>query len=243
MKRILFNIYFWPCFFLVTVVGVTFTWITVRFMMLFRYHDVDRFVRTAIMAYGFVIVRLIAFMVPIRLHDRSGGFNAPVIFVSNHCSSIEPYLFALLKAQLAFITTWPFKIPVYSIFMRWAGYINAEHGWDRVLEAGRKLLERGCSLVVWPEGHRSRNGLLGRFRNGAFYLACELNCTVVPVCMKGTAQVMPPGHRLLNPSPVDMVLLPAEKPDVKKDKIRCIYELKHRVRNAIQAELARDGTV
>ncbi len=242
MKRILFNIYFWPCFFALTVIGVTLTWTAARIMMLCRYQNVDRFVRAAIMVYGLVIVRVIAFVVPIRLNDRSGGFQTPVIFVSNHCSSIEPYLFALLKVQLAFITTWPFRIPVYSIFMRWAGYINADHGWDRVLEAGRKLLERGCSLVVWPEGHRSRDGRLQRFKNGAFYLACELDCVVVPVCMKGTAQAMPPGSRLLNPSPVEMVLLPAMKPDTTMDRIHCIHELKHRVRRAIEAELERGGS-
>jgi len=239
MRQFLFNIYFWPCFFAVTAVGVVLTWIVARLMMLFRYENVDRFVRWAIMVYGLIIVRIIAFMVPIRLDDRSGGFSTPVIFVSNHCSSIEPYLFALLRLQLAFITTWPFRIPVYSTFMRWARYINAEHGWDKVLEEGRKLISKGCSLVVWPEGHRSKDGRVKRFRNGAFFLACELDCPVVPVCMKGTGRAMPPGSRFIFPHPVEIVLLPPVKPQGREDRIRCIYELKHRVKRAIETELER----
>ncbi len=242
MKQFLFNIYFWPCFFAVTAIGVVLTWTAAMIMKLFRYQDVDRFVRAAIMIYGLVIVRIIAFMVPIRLTDRSGGFPSPAIFVSNHCSSIEPYLFALLHLQIAFITNWPFRIPVYSTFMRWAGYINAEDGWDRVLEAGKRLISRGCSLVVWPEGHRSRDCRIRRFRNGAFYLSCELDCAIVPVCMKGTGKAMPPGSRFLNPVPVEMVLLPPIKPQGREDRIRCIYNLKHSVKRAIEAELERtDG--
>jgi 1-acyl-sn-glycerol-3-phosphate acyltransferase len=222
------------------VVGVVVTWVTARVMILLRFGDLDRFIRAAIMVYGLVIVRIIAFMVPIRLQDRTGGFTTPVIFVSNHCSSIEPYLFAMLKVQLAFVTSWPFNIPIYRIFMHWAGYINADDGWSRVLATGRKLIERGCSLVVWPEGHRSQDGRLRRFRNGAFYLARELDLPVIPVCMKGTSRVMPPGSRFLNPAPVDMILLTSMKPDRKLERSHCIYELKHRVRKAIDAELKRD---
>lgn len=237
MKRLLFNLYFWPCFFIVTITGVMLAYPVTVFMTLTGMGAVDRFVRAAIRVYGWIIIRVIAFMVPVRLHDRSGGFTPPVIFVSNHCSSIEPYLFALCKGQMAFVTTWPFNIPVYRVFMRLAGYVNAAMGWENVLNVGEKLVKQGCSLVVWPEGHRSRDGSLGRFRNGAFLLACEMNCPVVPVCMKGTAEVMPPGSRLLDPGPVDMVLLPLHKPDRSSDMTRCVYNLKHRVRDAVQAEL------
>ena len=237
MKRLLFNLYFWPCFLVVTLVGVVITWPAARFLMLVGSDSVDRFVRAAIMVYGWVIVRCIAFMVPVSLHDKTGSTDDAVIFVSNHCSSIEPYLFALTWRQLAFVTTWPFRIPVYRIFMKWAGYINAENGWGDVLREGKRLMERGCSLVIWPEGHRSRSGRLGRFRNGAFYLAYELDCQVVPVCMKGTARVMPPGARWLNPRKVEMVLLPPVRADRGRSRTHSIYDLKVRVREAIRREL------
>lgn len=237
MKRLLFNLYFWPCFFAVTITGVMLVYPVTLLMKLAGSRGVGRFVRTAILVYGWIIIRVIAFMVPVRLHDRSGGFTSPVIFVSNHCSSIEPYLFALCRGQMAFVTTWPFNIPVYRVFMRLAQYIDAAEGWENVVNAGKKLVRQGCSLVVWPEGHRSRNGSLGRFRNGAFLLACEMDCPVIPVCMKGTDRVMPPGSRFLNPAPVDMVLLPPHKPDRDDDMIQCIYKLKHRVRDAINMEL------
>ncbi len=176
-------------------------------------------------------------MVPIKVVDKSGGVPLPVIFVANHYSSVDPYLFGLFPYEMAFVTSWPFRIPVYNWVMRMARYINAEDGWESVLQRGQALLQADCSLIVWPEGTRSRDGRLGRFRNGAFRLACDQNRPVVPVCIRGTDKVLPPGKRLLRPHRIEVVLLPPVRPENIGDEARCVYELKHRARAAILAEL------
>ena len=179
----------------------------------------------------------------VKLVDRSGGFPIPVIFTPNHASSIDPYLFGLIPVENAFVTSWPFKIPVYSLMMRMAGYIDSRKGWQELKSRGSRLLESGCSLIIWPEGHRSRDGRLGRFKNGAFMLACRTATAVVPVYIKGSGQVLPPGKRYIRPGEVEVVLLPpihpsgAGLPRKNGEDADCVSSLKQAVYSAITGEM------
>lgn len=66
---------------------------------------------------------------------------------------------------------------------------------------------RGQSLVVFPEGTRSRDGRLGPFKKGAFVLAIRLGIPVVPVVCVGTRRLMPKGSRLVVvPGDVELVI-------------------------------------
>lgn len=56
------------------------------------------------------------------------------------------------------------------------------------------LLEQGWSLLLYPEGTRSRNGVPGRVRRGAAVLASAHGLSIVPIRVSGTAEAMPPGH-------------------------------------------------
>lgn len=197
----------------------------------------DRLIRRSIRVYGWFLIRVIPFMAPVQLDDRSGGFSCPAIFVPNHSSSLDPYLFGLLPLDNAFVTSWPFRIPLYNLFMRMAGYIDSTRGWGHVRKQGRKLLERGCSLIIWPEGHRSRDGKLRRFKNGAFQLALATGHPIVPVCIMGSREMLPPGRRLLNPARVRVVLLPPVNPQGDPGNPDDIMALKNRVRAAIAATL------
>jgi 1-acyl-sn-glycerol-3-phosphate acyltransferase len=57
------------------------------------------------------------------------------------------------------------------------------------------LIDDGWSLLVFPEGTRSRNGKLGRLRSGAAVLALEHGLAIVPIFVSGTRTAMPPGHK------------------------------------------------
>ena len=147
-------------------------------------------------------------MAPVTIEDRSGGFEPPVIFVANHCSSADPYILGILPFEVVVITSWPFKIPIFNKIMKMAEYICSEDGWSNINIQARQLLERGCSIVVWPEGHRSRNGKLHRFKKGAFLLAGETNKKIIPICVTGTYKLLQPGKKFLTPSRVKMTILP-----------------------------------
>jgi len=229
-------------FLLVTIIGMIVTPCLMLGNMVLPRMPVDRLARLSIRIYGWVLIRIVPFMAPVILEDRSGGFPKPVIFIPNHNSSIDPYLFGILPMDLAFVTSWPFKIPFYNFFMRLAGYINSTNGWEHVQREGNRLLESGCSLVIWPEGHRSRDGRLRRFKNGAFQLALATGRPIVPVCVVGSRQMLPPGQRFLSPARIRVILLPAIMPSGSNDNPDDIRSLKDRTKGAIAAELGKHAS-
>ena len=200
-----------------------------------------RRLRHLIRFYGWLLVRVVPFMAPVTLEDRTGGVTLPAIFIANHCSSVDPYLFGMIPYEMAFVTSWPFNIPIYNRIMRLAHYIDSTLGWENLQKQSEELLLQGCSLIIWPEGHRSRDGQLTRFRNGAFRLACRNKVPIVPVCILGTHKIMKPGSRLLTPSRIRVVILPPIAPQGDPDNSEDIKSYKNLARVAIIEELQRHG--
>ena len=57
----------------------------------------------------------------------------------------------------------------------------------------------GISTVIYPEGTRTKTGEMGRFKQGAFKIAMDLNLPVVPLSLNGFFQAMPSGQAYVNP--------------------------------------------
>jgi 1-acyl-sn-glycerol-3-phosphate acyltransferase len=241
IKKLLLNLYIWPVFAVFTVFCLLFILPLLLIYTVLASQPMDRIIRKSIRLYGWALVRVVPFMAPVTVEDFSCGIKPPVIFVANHNSSIDPYLFGMLPFENAFVTSWPFRIPVFNWVMRLALYINANDGWEAVRRRGEKLLASGCSLIFWPEGHRSRDGGVARFKNGAFRLACSTETSIVPVCILGSAHLMPPGSRFLTPSRVKVVILPPIIPSGRGDDPDRIRALKDQARESITNELAKRG--
>jgi 1-acyl-sn-glycerol-3-phosphate acyltransferase len=161
--------------------------------------------------------------------------------VANHNSAIDPYLFGAIARENSFVTSWPFKIPLYSYFMKLAQYANSTDGWDEVSKKCVALLEAGSSVTIWPEGHRSRNGKLGRFKNGAFVLAAESGYPIVPVCILGSGDVLPPGERLLTPGKVKLLILDPIFPEKNGEKETIVRNMRIECHKAICQTLEEHG--
>lgn len=201
---------------------------------------VSRAFRLGIRKYGLILVRWIPFFAPVQLKDKRVGKPEVGIYVANHNSSVDPYCYGVLPGEYAFLASWPFGIPFYRWAMNKAQYLNASWDWNTLLTKSSHLLENGCSLIIWPEGHRSRNGELGKFKNGAFRLSCETGYPVVPVCIKGTHRLMPPGSRLLTPSRVSVTLLPPLYPPKDVPERVASKILSNEVRETLLRELATE---
>jgi 1-acyl-sn-glycerol-3-phosphate acyltransferase len=131
--------------------------------------------------------------------DRVEG---PVIFVSNHASHLDTPLIllslpdewrrrtAVAAAADYFFDTWWRAVGSAILFNtfpidRRGGAMSATPG---------EVLADGWSLVIFPEGTRSTDGWVGRFRMGAAFLACEHQVPVVPIAHRGTFAAMPRGQ-------------------------------------------------
>ncbi len=95
-----------------------------------------------------------------------------------------------------------FRIPFFGQFLMVHGDICIDRGraaeaMEQLLRDGRKWIDRGASVAIFPEGTRSKDGAIHRFKAGAFTLAHEAGVEVLPVVMHGT-NTMVRKNRLFN---------------------------------------------
>ncbi|MFP3982306.1 MAG: lysophospholipid acyltransferase family protein [Desulfurivibrionaceae bacterium] len=240
-RKLFFNIYFWPLFVLITLISFFCIPLITAANFFFHFWAQDKAFRNGIRIYGQVIIKIASVMAPVEVEDRSGGLSLPAIFVANHNSSADPFLFGALPFENSFVTSWPFRIPFYRWAMKQAGYIDANKGWENLVREGCRLFNRGSSLIIWPEGHRSPEAELQRFRSGAFRLALETGRPIVPVCILGSGDLLPPGRRLLNPVPVKLIIYPEIPPERYANASQAHKMLGEEVRDIIQKEIRGAG--
>jgi 1-acyl-sn-glycerol-3-phosphate acyltransferase len=121
------------------------------------------------------------------------------IIVANHQSILDvlwllgalPYrmrrrLFITGKRELSFLRYPFFGSPV--VFVDRAGNVLPS------LKAAADILRSGASLIIFPEGTRTRDGSLGKFKTGAAYLAHHLGKEILPVTIRGAYSIFPRGE-------------------------------------------------
>jgi 1-acyl-sn-glycerol-3-phosphate acyltransferase len=137
--------------------------------------------------------------------------KAAYIYMSNHVSNIDPpaevpelpqRIAVMAKAEL-------FNIPILGRAMRLAQFVpvdrkNRDAAIDSVREAVRTV-QGGMSMLVYPEGTRSRDGRLLPFKKGPFHLAKESGVPVVPITFAGSQKVWPKGKFAIYPGVIEMI--------------------------------------
>jgi 1-acyl-sn-glycerol-3-phosphate acyltransferase len=141
-------------------------------------------------------------------HERLDDLTGPVVFVANHNSHMDtPVILRALPGQWRRRTAVAAAADYFYDKRRKALSASLAFGTvplDRNSGAGvgpaqtahlDRLIQDGGSLLVFPEGTRSRDGHVGRLRPGAALLAAEHHLPIVPIYVSGTGEAMPRGHR------------------------------------------------
>jgi 1-acyl-sn-glycerol-3-phosphate acyltransferase len=122
------------------------------------------------------------------------------VFVANHRSFMDiPVLLAHLPLQFRFLAKKGlFSIPFLGTHLRRAGHLpvvkdNPRASLKSMSDAVRLLRQQGTSVMLFPEGGRSKDGVLQEFIEGAAYIAVKSGMPVVPIAMTGTREVLPMG--------------------------------------------------
>jgi len=119
-------------------------------------------------------------------------FEKPAVIIANHQSHLDLLCMMMLHPKLVLLTTdWVWKNPIYGVIIRFLEFYPVSDGYDKNVERLQKLVERGYSVMVFPEGTRSMTGDIGRFHKGAFQLAQTLGIDVLPTFIHGACHVMP----------------------------------------------------
>lgn len=158
--------------------------------------------------------------------------EGPVVFVSNHQGYADIPVFgaAISMKQIGFVAKNTLgKIPVFGEWIRDIRSVFIERDDPRsslkTIEEGIELLKRGFSLVIFPEGTRSRGAHMGEFKKGSLRLATKPGVPVVPVTLNGTYQVFEKNGYVTPGAKVDFFIHPAiETKDLSKQEANNLAE-------------------
>jgi 1-acyl-sn-glycerol-3-phosphate acyltransferase len=160
----------------------------------------------------------------------------PYVVVSNHESFADILLISYLPWEMKWLSKAElFRIPVMGWMMRLAGDIPVKRGFGpsavEAMERCRKVLDRRVSVMIFPEGTRSKTRELLPFKDGAFRLAIEAGVPILPLAVSGTGTALPKhGWRFGRAAAEVRVLEPIETTGLTLDDVPA---LKLRVREVI----------
>ena len=146
------------------------------------------------------------------------------VFASNHQSIYDiPILFASLPLQLRIVAKASLgSFPFLGWHLRRTGHLLVDRrnpGAD-VVQKMRRLVGESHSLIVFPEGTRSVDGAVGRFKKGSFVVAIDAGLPVVPVSVSGSRHVMRKGRLMVCPGEVTVTIHdPVPTADVRREEV------------------------
>lgn len=121
----------------------------------------------------------------------------PCLFAANHTSNVDPpAIMSCIPRRIAILAKKSlFAIPIVGPAFRLGRFVpvdrsNAEQAMAS-LDLAAEYMKQGMSFLIYPEGTRSADGRLLRFKSGAFALAIKAGVPVVPVACAGAHRIMP----------------------------------------------------
>lgn len=209
MKSIIYVLYglyqyiiVWPIMVVLTLFTAVFTMLFVPFRNAEFVHKVQQF-----WSRSFYRLMFLPVTVEGLEHIQQGQ---SYVFVSNHQSMFDvwliygwlPVIFKwLMKAELR-------KVPFVGTACKAAGHIFVDRRNPKAamesMEQVKKQLKDGVCTVIFPEGTRTKDGQVGRFKRGAFQIALDLQLPVAPISLSGCYNVLPKGKPFVYRRPVRM---------------------------------------
>ncbi len=191
--------------------------------------------------------RLLCYMTPIgvRLIGRENiRKGRSYMIVANHQSS---YDILVLYGWLPLNFKWVMKkelrkVPVFGFAGEMGGNIyidrSSSEALSHTLAEAEKKITTGVSIIMLPEGTRSKTGELGMFKIGAFVIAARLGLPILPVTMVNTRNILPPGTLDLFPGRATCIIgEPVDIPPGASNED--LERIKEEIRHGIQATIDR----
>lgn len=174
-----------------------------------------------------------------------GVHNIPpdgrLIVAPNHVTYADPALVTLPMRRPIYFMAWKrlFDVPLFGRLIRFlrAFPLETESADPAAVRGAARLLRAGQAVMIFPEGGRTLDGRLQRFKPGAFRLACSHKAPVLPVTIIGGHEAWPPQRRLPRPGRVTIVYHPPVTPVPGVPPRVAAPELARKVRAVIASRL------
>jgi len=229
MQSLIFYLGFFPWTLLMMAIGIPLSFLSPDYL-----HNVARFWGRSGLWFGGARLEIIG--------SENVPVDQPLIFMPNHQSNFDILaLFAAIPTQFRWLAKQElFAIPLFGLTMRRSGYIPVDRS-DRkkALKSMRMAADRitdGTSVIVFPEGTRSPDGLLQPFKRGGFHLALQAGVQVVPVAIEGSHKVMAKDELYVHGGHIRVVFFPPmETSDLSIKELPTMME---RIRQPIASRIA-----
>ena len=165
----------------------------------------------------------------------------PLIIAPNHVTYADPPLVTLPTRRPVYFMAWKrlFDVPLFGRLIRFlrAFPLETESADPTAVRGAARLLKAGQAVMIFPEGGRTVDGRLQRFKPGAFRLACSLGVPILPVTIVGGHESWPPQCALPRPGRITIVYHPPVTPAPGIAPRVAAPELARQVRLAIASRL------
>ncbi|WP_235193360.1 1-acyl-sn-glycerol-3-phosphate acyltransferase [Exiguobacterium sp. AB2] len=156
--------------------------------------------------------------------------NEPVVYVANHQGNFDvPIMITATKHPKAFISKIEVqKFPIIPHWMELMGCIFIDRSDRRqsikAIRSGVETIKSGQSIIIFPEGTRSKGGPMKGFKAGSLTLATSSGAKIVPVAIQGSHHLLETKNRI-TPGTVDVTFLPAINPaDIPNKEVAATVE-------------------
>lgn len=167
--------------------------------------------------------------------------TGPLVIAPNHQTFADPVLVTIPVRRPIYYMAWSrlFAIPGLGALIRSlrAFPVKIDSVDPRATREAVRLLQAGEAVMIFPEGSRSFDGSVGRFKSGAFRLAAALGAPVLPVTIAGGHETWPPGQAVPRRGRMTVTYHPPLWPDGGLPAREAARELAERARVVIAGSL------
>ncbi len=170
------------------------------------------------------------------------------VFVANHQSIYDiPCLFWSIPFQLRIIAKESLgSFPMLGPHLKRTGHMLVDRSKpDRsgIFGWASRLTANGLSLIVFPEGTRSRTGMMGKFKGGSIMLAMQAGLPIVPISVIGSRHVMKKGELTTRPGHVTLIVHdPIVTPATAEPSVGEVREFANRIRDVIRPPVEAEAS-
>lgn len=212
LKRIVYSLYAFGAF-LVGLVG-SLPVIYVYFIFVKKQEKRSLFIHKILQRFSHFVVHRVP-GAPFKIVNTVGeDFSRPALIICNHQSQLDLVAVMSVAEKITILTKdWVWNNPFYGRIIRASEFYPVTNGVENYVDDMKDMIRRGYSIVVFPEGTRSSDGIL-RFHKGAFMLAQELGLDILPLYLHGFNDVLPRHDFMLREGSMTMEVgqrMPAEE--------------------------------
>ncbi len=146
------------------------------------------------------------------------------VFVANHQGSFDIFLtYGFLNQNIKWVQKQSLRnIPLVGFASEKAGHVFVDNTnaatRSNTIKAAKEQISDGVSIMLFPEGARTRTGKMGRFKKGAYHIAHDLELPIVPLTINGPYDILRRNSSKLNPGKMELIIhkpIPTKGIDIK----------------------------